>query len=653
MLPLSKTHILQCSIFYYSLVNGTEAPVARNTLVPHVVGTEAPVARDTLVPPVNGTEVPVAHNTLVPPVNGTEVPVARNTLVPPVNGTEVPVARNTLVPPVNGTKVPVARNTLVPRVVGTEAPVARDTLIPPVNGTEAPVARVTLVPCMERTEVPVAIDALVQPVETPVPCDTLVPPVDRTEAPVVRDTLVPCMDRTQAADTLVPCMDRTEAPVARDTLVHPADETQVPAANSIILSQSVDSAHASMSPVAKATLGHHTHVHEGEQPPLAGDTLTSSFQVVDIPQDVVPMQLVRGTHLSTAETVSMNQPPSSEHKDIPMPCPMVFDSDDSSGSDFIPPKFKARKRKHNICSKNALPVNECPSSLKPILPQSTEYSYIIEEFTESEPLNDTPNFEATVRINISDKQQADKWLQDFMTRSKCTYRVTKSTNPAMKRVLAKYVMHCQHFRKALTPKQVQAKFRAATNRKKNPLVSGIRNKKTNCPSRLTLTINVPPKAKTNPYLSSHMMGLLKLDFCHNHSVHSAHTLSFQPISEATKEQIFNLFSKGHSAASARTALETELVLKCTEQGTEVQRVLADRSLNPTVQDYSRLYSKWRDSEMGQENGPSMFAQLEKEIESYNSQGEGKAMLQVYQARESNQKINFQMMKTAPLKESKG
>lgn len=148
----------------------------------------------------------------------------------------------------------------------------------------------------------------------------------------------------------------------------------------------------------------------------------------------------------------------------------------------------------------------------------------------------TPNFEATVRINISDKQQADKWLQDFMTRSKCTYRVTKTTNPAMKRVLAKYVMHCQHFRKALTPKQVQAKFHAATNRKKKPLVSGIRNKKTNCPSRLTLTINVPPKAKTNPYLSSHM-GLLKLDFCHNHSVHSAYTLSFQPISEATRTDI--------------------------------------------------------------------------------------------------------------------
>ena len=85
------------------------------------------------------------------------------------------------------------------------------------------------------------------------------------------------------------------------------------------------------------------------------------------------------------------------------------------------------------------------------------------------------------------------------------------------------------------------------------------------------------------------MALFKLDFCHNHSLHSAHSLSFQPISDSTKERIFTLFSKGHSAASARHALETELVLECSEHDRDTQRVLADRSANPTVQDYSRLY----------------------------------------------------------------
>ena len=296
------------------------------------------------------------------------------------------MTHDTFVPLVDEIEVPVTRDTLVPHVVGTEAPVACDTLVPPVDGTEAPVAHVTLVPRMDRTEVPVA------------------------------------------PDTLVPLV---EAPVARYTFVHPADETP----NNIMPRKSVDSAHASMLQGAKATLGHHTNVHAGGEPPLAGNTLTLSFQVVDIPQDLVPMQSVSGTHLSVAETVSMNQPLSSERKDIeklPMSCPVVFDSDDSSDTDFIPPKFKAQKRKHNICSKYALLVNECPTSLKSILPQSTEYSYIIEEFTESEPLNDTSDFEATVCINISDKQQAGKLLQDFMNCSKCTYRVTKTTNPAMK-----------------------------------------------------------------------------------------------------------------------------------------------------------------------------------------------------------------------------
>ena len=217
-----------------------------------------------------------------------------------------------------------------------------------------------------------------------------------------------------------------------------------------------------------------------------------------------------------------------------------------------------------------------------------------------------------------------------MAHSKCTYRVTKTTKPVMKRVLAKYTMHCQHFRKTLTLKQRQAHLHAATHGKKKPLISGNRDKKTNCPSKLTLTIKVPPQKKSNPSLNTHM-ALFKLDFCHNHSLHSAHSLSFQPISDSTKERIFTLFSKGHSAASARHALETELVLECSEHVRDTQRVLADRSANPTVQDYSRLYSKWRESEMGQENGPSMFAQLEREIESYNTTCKGRAMLQMYRA----------------------
>ena len=71
-------------------------------------------------------------------------------------------------------------------------------------------------------------------------------------------------------------------------------------------------------------------------------------------------------------------------------------------------------------------------------------------------------------------------------------------------------------------------------------------------------------------------------------MHSGHSSSFQPLSETTKENICSLFYKGHSAASARHAYETELMLEFAESGQSVQTVLADRSINSLVQDYNRM-----------------------------------------------------------------
>ena len=54
---------------------------------------------------------------------------------------------------------------------------------------------------------------------------------------------------------------------------------------------------------------------------------------------------------------------------------------------------------------------------------------------------------------------------------------------------------------------------------------------------------------------------------------------------------FFLYTKGHSAASDRHAHETELMLQAAEDEIDVQRIIADRAITPTVQAYSRLYNK--------------------------------------------------------------
>ena len=155
--------------------------------------------------------------------------------------------------------------------------------------------------------------------------------------------------------------------------------------------------------------------------------------------------------------------------------------------------------------------------------------------------------------------------------------------------------HCQHFDKKVSPKQKEkSALSRAKKRAKSPLVSQLRNKKTNCPSSFTLAIQIPTKkqkrkAETQPYLLSHC-GVLKMTFDHNHPIRAAHTLSFRDVSRETKKELTDLFEMGHNASSARHAHEQRLLY---EAEVDKQAVLADRAQNPNPQDVYRLYGKWR------------------------------------------------------------
>ena len=120
--------------------------------------------------------------------------------------------------------------------------------------------------------------------------------------------------------------------------------------------------------------------------------------------------------------------------------------------------------------------------------------YVVEKFlinVENDKF-DTPNFEATFCLNLDSKESVDTWLAKFMESSKCIYRVTKTTQPMLKRVTLKYTYHCQHHRKPLSQKQMSAHL-LASKPNKNPLTAGVRDKKTNCPSQLILKIQIPTK----------------------------------------------------------------------------------------------------------------------------------------------------------------
>jgi hypothetical protein len=188
-------------------------------------------------------------------------------------------------------------------------------------------------------------------------------------------------------------------------------------------------------------------------------------------------------------------------------------------------------------------------SLKALLPSETGLTYVITELNhlpaENFPGAPEYSYEATVRINLTNKEAAQSWIQKMMQHSKCTYRHSKGRAPGLKRVLYKAEMHCQHQRKKLTPKQQQKASVAKSKNSKKVLTHEIRMKKTDCPSNLTMTVLVPTKkdrlaSDKTSYLLTHPT-VLKVTFNHNHPLTSAQLYPFVLFLKKSRSYFLNYF----------------------------------------------------------------------------------------------------------------
>lgn len=112
-----------------------------------------------------------------------------------------------------------------------------------------------------------------------------------------------------------------------------------------------------------------------------------------------------------------------------------------------------------------------PPFLQPVIPSDEEYSYIIEDCNEL-PVKEFSGagirFTATLRINLNNGKEAKDWVDKMCDQSKCTYRITRTYRPSLKRILWRTDMHCQHQRKPLSTKQLAAK--ALSKKKRSSLM---------------------------------------------------------------------------------------------------------------------------------------------------------------------------------------
>ena len=105
----------------------------------------------------------------------------------------------------------------------------------------------------------------------------------------------------------------------------------------------------------------------------------------------------------------------------------------------------------------------------------------------------------------------------------------------------------------------------------------------------------------------------------------ADALRIRRLAEQTKKHYYDLFSQGHSPASAHLEYETDLMYS------DEADLIADRSSNPKLSDVYNLFNKWRKCNIRARTGKYLFVELEKSVNSYNDYNGvgGKALLHRY------------------------
>lgn len=122
--------------------------------------------------------------------------------------------------------------------------------------------------------------------------------------------------------------------------------------------------------------------------------------------------------------------------------------------------------------------------------------------------------------------------------------------------------------------------------------------------------------------------IIDLHRWHNHASNSAAVLTFRDMSASTREKLLHLFQTGHTAATARHALQTELLLDSSDN---YDRLSADSSILPSLSTIQHLFNETFLNVYGVKKGYDVISDLKNLITNYCDTTKGKAALQVIES----------------------
>ena len=152
-----------------------------------------------------------------------------------------------------------------------------------------------------------------------------------------------------------------------------------------------------------------------------------------------------------------------------------------------------------------------PPAVSALFPAN--YTYVFEDFTQLD--SHRVAFDTKFLVNVKTETEAKQWISKFEHITDTTYRITKGTKTIGKRILYKIVRHCQHKRKKSNKPTKKDRTKDITQR----------DKKTDCVATLVLRVHNRSNSKSHICVSHPCE--IHLLWQHNHSIHSAHALTFK------------------------------------------------------------------------------------------------------------------------------
>ncbi|XP_042339831.1 uncharacterized protein si:dkey-75a21.2 isoform X2 [Plectropomus leopardus] len=227
------------------------------------------------------------------------------------------------------------------------------------------------------------------------------------------------------------------------------------------------------------------------------------------------------------------------------------------------------------CTAPAENIDQYPE-LMDFLPK--EYQYHVCSYKEVNVNGDHTDFEATLRMSLTSKEEILVWLKLMPV----TWRVDYTRPTKGSKVIFRTEYRCQH------------NTRSKATRKNDGT-----SKNTDCPAKLKVGIartevSHRRPSSTDPHIPNYPT-LVEIINVHNHNIHALDALRHRDVGRKAVEQLTELFTAGHSPSSALNVLKSDLQVQF---GKDYINALADRSICPDLQFCYRLYYKMFRKEYG-------------------------------------------------------